>query len=83
MFSFIQFCVSANNVRARAEKMRSEAQRLKQNPPKLHYEKPSGVMVGPYGIIALPANILHALVDNGLLTVKQAQSVIDASRSQK
>ena len=70
----------APQLRSRAQKMQAEASRLKENPPALKYEEPGGFMVGQYGVVTLPANILHVLVNNGLLTVPQAQEVIDASK---
>lgn len=64
----------------RAKELQAQAVKLKANPPKLQYQKAGGVRVGPYGVVAFPVNILNVLVQNGYLTLPQAQEVIDASK---
>ncbi len=67
-------------IRQKAIELQAQAATLKANPPELKYQEAGGVTVGPYGIVAFPVNILNVLVQNGYLTLPQAQEVIDASK---
>lgn len=71
---------TSDDVRKKASELKTNAEKLKANPPKLQYQEAGGVMVGPYGIVAFPVNILNVLVQNGYLTLPQAQEVIEASK---
>jgi tetratricopeptide (TPR) repeat protein len=68
------------DIRNSAAELKKKALEFKGNPPKLQYQEAGGVTVGPYGVLALPINILNILLQNGYLTLTQAQEVIDASR---
>ncbi len=67
-------------IRQRAKELQTQAMTLKANPPKLQYQEAGGVTIGPYGVVAFPVNILSVLVQNGYLTLPQAQEVIEASK---
>jgi len=67
-------------IRKRSSEMLNQAKQWRTNPPKVQYEQPNGAFVGDFGIVALPVNILNALISTGYLTVKEAQEVIDQSK---
>jgi hypothetical protein len=67
-------------IQKRSSEMLNQAKQWRTNPPKVQYEQPTGAFVGDFGIVALPVNILNALISTGYLTVKEAQEVIDQSK---
>jgi len=67
-------------IQKRSSEMLNQAKQWRTNPPKVQYEQPNGAFVGDFGIVALPVNILNALISTGYLTVKEAQEVIDQSK---